>query len=124
MWRTRALRVVMILVGSLFTAAVYPIVQILWDRVEPKYETAMGLSLYVTLGIMLLIAVRSPAAHRSLIVFAAWSSFAHALVMATMVLRDSHSRDEWPAPVILAVIGLAFLFLAPSKETAERASAA
>ena len=122
MWRERALRIVMVLVGLLFTAAVYPIVQILWDRVEPKYETAMGLSLYVTLGIMLLIAVRSPSAHRSLIAFAAWSSFAHGLVMATMVFRDSRSRDEWPAPVILAAIGIAFLLLVPSKQVAERAS--
>src|SRR5580765_5763950 len=31
--------------------AVYPMTQILWYRVQPKYETAMGLSLYVTLGI-------------------------------------------------------------------------
>ena len=30
-------------------------------------------SLYVTLGILLLLAVRNPAAHRSLIAFAVWS---------------------------------------------------
>ncbi|HEX4921590.1 MAG TPA: DUF6632 domain-containing protein, partial [Candidatus Bathyarchaeia archaeon] len=37
----------------------------------------MMLSLYVALGIFLFIAVRNPSGHRSLIGFAAWSSFAH-----------------------------------------------
>jgi hypothetical protein len=124
MLRERALKVALVLVGLLFTAAIYPATQILWYRVQPKYETAMGLSLYVTLGIMLLIAVRNPSLHRSLIAFAAWSSFAHAAVMATMVIRDSRSRDEWPAPVILVVIGVVLLVLAPRKQSIERISAA
>jgi len=123
MRRERTLKIVMVLVGLLFTAAIYPTVQILWDRVQPKYETAMGLSVYVTLGIMLLIAVRNPSAHRSLIAFAAWSSFAHASVMTTMVLHDSRSRDEWPAPVVLVGIGIALLVLAPTKQSTERKAA-
>ena len=109
MIRERTLKIVLVLVGLLFTAAIYPIVQILWDKIEPKYETAMGLSLYVTLGILLLAAVRNPSQYRSLISFAAWSSFAHAAVMATMVVRDARSRDEWPAPVILVIIGVALM---------------
>jgi len=36
----------------------------------------MMMSLYFTLGVFLPIAVGNPAAHRSLIAFAAWSSFA------------------------------------------------
>ena len=115
MWRDRALKVLLVLVGLLFTAAVYPMTQILWYRVQPKYETAMGLSLYVTLGIMLLIAVRNPSAHRSAIAFAAWSSFAHASVMAMMEVRDSSWHGDVPGVVILAVIGLALLVLAPAK---------
>jgi hypothetical protein len=97
--RERALKVVMVLV-VLFTAAIYPVTMILWHRDQPSYEGAMGLSLYVTLGVLLLTAVRNPSAHRSLIAFAAWSSFAHAAVMTVMVFRDARSRDEWPAPVI------------------------
>jgi uncharacterized membrane protein YoaK (UPF0700 family) len=42
----------------------------------------MMLSLYVALGIFLLLAARNPSAHRSVIAFAAWSSFAHGAVMA------------------------------------------
>ena len=68
MWREQALKVVLVLVGLLFTAAIYPMTQILWYRDQPKYETAMGLAVYATLGIMLLMAMRNPSAHRSLIV--------------------------------------------------------
>src|SRR6266699_5721514 len=124
----RALKILLVLVGLLFTAAIYPVTMILWhrdqpSRDQPSYEGAMGLSLYVTLGILLLIAVRNPSAHRSLIAFAAWSSFAHAAVMTVMVFRDARSRDEWPAPAILITIGLAMMVLAPAKQLGERASA-
>jgi hypothetical protein len=122
--RERALKAVMVLVGLLFTAAIYPVTMTLWYRDQPSYEGAMGLSLYVTLGILLLIAVRNPSGHRSLIAFAAWSSFAHATVMTIMVIRDARSRDEWPAPVILIAIGVAMMVLAPAKRLGERASAA
>ena len=116
MWRDRALKVLLVLVGLLFTAAAYPMAQILWYRVQPKYETAMGLSLYATLGIMLLIAVRNPAAHRSVIRFAAWSSFAHASVMAAMEVHDSSWHGDVPGIFILGVIGLVLLLLAPAKQ--------
>src|SRR5213593_3732800 len=123
--RERALKILLVLVGLLFTAAIYPVTMTLWYRNQPSYEGAMGLSLYVTLGILLLIAVRNPSsAHRSLIAFAAWSSFAHAAVMTVMVFRDARSRDEWPAPAILIAIGLAMMVLAPAKQLGERASAA
>ena len=54
------------------------------------------LSLYVTLGILLLIAVRNPSANRSLIAFAAWSSFAHGAVMTVTAFRDAGERDLLP----------------------------
>jgi hypothetical protein len=78
MWRERVLKLVLVLVGSLFTAGIYPVTMILWQRDQSGYTDAMMHSLYVTLGILLLIAVRNPSGHRSLIAFASWSSFAHA----------------------------------------------
>jgi hypothetical protein len=42
----------------------------------------MMMSLYATLGVFLLLAARNPSEHRSLIAFTAWSSFAHAALMA------------------------------------------
>lgn len=53
----------------------------------------MMLSLYVTLGIFLLLAVRSPSEHRSLVAFTAWSSFAHAAVMTVMAIYVTSARE-------------------------------
>ena len=81
--RERALKVLLVLVGLLFTALVYPMT--LFVRQEPAL--AMMFSLYVTLGIFLLLATRNPSANRSLIAFTAWSSFAHAALMAAQVFQ-------------------------------------
>ena len=110
--RDRVLRVVLVFVGLLFCAAVFPL--ILMAKQDPAL--AMMMSLYVTLGIFLLVAARNPPAHRSLIAFAAWSSFAHASVMAMMEAFDSGWHGDWPGVVIFSVIGLALLALAPAKQ--------
>jgi len=121
MARELALKIMLGLAGLLFAAAIIPITLILWQKDQDSYETAMGLSVYFTLGIMLLIAIRNPKAFRSLIVFAAWSSFAHAAVMMVMVIHDARSRGEWLMVVVLSVIGGALITLAPRKQSAEGA---
>ena len=78
MLRERALKIVLVLVGLLFSAAIYPVIGRLPDPAHSDTGDTMMMGLYVALGIFLLIAVRNPSAHRSLIAFAAWSSFAHA----------------------------------------------
>jgi hypothetical protein len=83
----------------------------------------MMLSLYVTLGIFLLLGVRNPSANRSLIAFAAWSSFAHAALMGVQASRHMISHGEWGGVALFAVIGVALLALAPAKQTAQRAAA-
>jgi hypothetical protein len=67
MRRERALKVVLILVGLLFTAMVYPLVL----SVKQEPALAMMMSLYVTLGIFLLVSIRKPSANRNLIAFTA-----------------------------------------------------
>ena len=124
MLRERALKVVLAMVGLLFSAGIYPVAMILWQRDKAGYTDAMMLSLYSTLGILLLIAVRNPSAHRSLIAFAAWSSFAHATVMAIMAFRDASAREYLPGVAILVVIGLPLIVLAPAKQSVERVMAA
>jgi NADH:ubiquinone oxidoreductase subunit 5 (subunit L)/multisubunit Na+/H+ antiporter MnhA subunit len=57
--KERALRIVLVAVGLLFCAAIYPL-GLFW-RQEPAL--AMMLSLYVTLGVFLLNAVRDPSAN-------------------------------------------------------------
>jgi hypothetical protein len=109
--RTRALKVVLGVVGSIFLALVYPLV--IFARQEPALS--MMFSLYVTLGIFLLLAVRNPWENRNLIAFTAWSSFAHAGVMGTQAFRNMISRGELAGVVVLAIIGVALLALAPAR---------
>ena len=123
MRRERALKVVLVLVGLLFTAGIYPLTMILWQRDQSGYTDAMMLSLYVALGIFLLIAVRNPSANRSLIAFAAWSSFAHAAVMAVMAFRDASERGHLLGVAILVVIGAPLIVLGPAKQSVERTPA-
>ena len=118
--RERALRVVLAVVGLLFLATAYPL--ILFFRQEPAL--AMMLSLYVTLGIFLLNAVRDPWANRSLIAFTAWSSFAHAGVMGIQAFRGMIARGELVGVVVLVVVGVALIALAPAKQPVERMSTA
>jgi hypothetical protein len=75
----------------------------------------MMMSLYATLGIFLLLASRNPPAHRSLIAFAAWSSFAHAAVMSFQALLNMIARRELMGVTFFVVIGVALLALAPAK---------
>src|SRR5437870_6957183 len=69
MTRERALKVVLVLVGLLFSAAAYPLL-----AMHLQEALRMMLSVYATLGIFLLLASRDPSANRSLIAFTAWSS--------------------------------------------------
>jgi len=124
MWRERALKVVLVLVGLLFSAGIYPLTMMLWQRDQSERGDAMMLSLYVTLGILLLIAVRHPSANRSLIAFAAWSSFAHATVMAIQAFQNASVRDLLSGSAVLVVIGVVLTVLAPAKRSGERASVA
>jgi hypothetical protein len=115
MMRERALKVVLVVVGLLFVATLYGIV-ILRD----EEALQMMLSIYVTLGIFLLLASRNPSAHRSLIAFTAWSSFAHAAVMTVQSLHDVGERIHLLVGTLaFAVIGVALLVLAPAMVRAE-----
>jgi drug/metabolite transporter superfamily protein YnfA len=108
-----ALKIVLAVTGVLFVATAWPMVVFL--RQEPAL--AMMLSLYVTLGVFLLLAVRNPAAHRSLIAFTAWSSLVHAVVMGYQAERGMVARVELIGVGLLAVIGVALIALAPGKPT-------
>src|ERR1035437_2558031 len=119
MRRERALKIVLVLVGLLFTAGVYPLM--VFVRQDPAL--AMMMSLYVTLGIFLL-AARNPSANRSLIAFTARSSFAHGAVMAVQASLNLIPRRELMGVTFFVVIGVALIVLAPAKQPVERVSAA
>jgi len=124
MRRERALKVVLVLVGLIFSAGVYPVAKSLWQQDQSMYTFDMMLSLYVALGIFLLIAARNPSANRSLIAFTAWSCFAHGSVMTvTSFSKGGYRGDIWGVGVLF-IIGVALIVLAPAKQLGERISAA
>jgi hypothetical protein len=115
----RALKVVLGLVGLVFLASAWPLV--LFIRADPALS--MMFSLYVTLDVFLLLAMRSPWENRALIAFAAWSSLAHAVVMGFQAFRNIISRVELAGVALLVVIGMALIALAPAPAVATSTTA-
>jgi len=120
MKRERALKALLVVVGLLFCAAVYPLV--LMAKQDPAL--AMMMSVYATLGVFLLLASRNPSAHRSLIAFTAWSSFAHAGVMSFQAFHNMIARRELIGSAVFLAIGIALISLAPVRQSREVASTA
>lgn len=123
MIRKRALQIVLVLVGLFFSAAILPVT---WGLRDPGSDTGdtMQMAIYFVLGIFLLLAMRNPSVHRSLIAFAAWSSFAHAVVMGTLGFEIPPQRTGFLiASGVLVGIGIVLIALAPAKPSAERVSA-
>src|ERR1700752_4180803 len=118
--RERTLKIVLGLVGLAFLASVYPLV--MFFRQEPSLS--MMFSLYFTLGVFLLLAIRAPSANRNLIAFTAWSSFAHAGVMGLQALRHIVSPGELVGVALLMVIGVALIALAPTTQAASKTAGA
>ena len=119
MVRERALKIVLISVGLLFCGGVYPLAMF-FSR-EPAVPMIM--SIYVTLGIFLLLAVRDPAANRSLIAFGGWANLAHAGVMAVQEYRNVIERRELAGVIVFAIVGIVLVALAPARQSDEKRSA-
>ena len=125
MVRERTLKAVLVLVGLLFSAAAYPAIGGLRDATHSDTGDTMQMAIYACLGVFLLLAVRNPAAHRSLIAFAAWSSFAHAFVMGALGFEIASQRTGFlTASAILVVIGAVLIVLAPAKPPRQQTGAA
>src|SRR3989454_7191708 len=85
--RERALQVVLVVLGVLTAVAnIYPLVTSFLAGLRPTGGTAapMFWTILATLGVFLVLAARNPSAHRSLIAFTVWSSFAHTAVIALL----------------------------------------
>ena len=82
--------------------------------IRTEAALSMMLSLYVTLGVFLLLAIRRPSESRSVIAFTAWSSLVHAGWMGAQALLGMVDRGELIGCAVLLVIGLTLLALAPA----------
>jgi len=126
MWRERTLKIVLVVVGLIFVAGVYPLITSVRDgwRANKEDPLPMGISLYVTQGIFLLLAARDPLANRGVITFAAWLNIAHAAVMTVMSIHLPNERqDLLVASAVFAAIGVILIALNPSRLSVEKASA-
>jgi hypothetical protein len=118
--RERTQRIVLIIVGLLFLALAIP--GVMFFSSEPSIPMIM--SLYVTLGVFLLLAARNPSAHRSLIAYAGWANVAHASVMALQEYWHLIQPRELIGVVVFGIIGIVLIATAPAKETAKHVSVA
>jgi hypothetical protein len=123
MRRERALKVVLVVVGLIFIAGIYPLITSVRDgwRANKEDPLPMGISLYVTQGIFLLLAARDPLANRGVITFAAWLNIAHAGVMTVMAIHLPNERqDLLVASAVFGAIGAVLITLPPRTQPAER----
>ena len=119
----RALQVVLLVVGLFYSFWGYLLFDDLWHaRWLSGHSDVMPmfLSLNTALGVCLLVAVKQPARHRSLIAYGAWSSLAHGFTMTIMSAQAAahgmHRKDSPQDIVIFAVIGVTLLALLPAKQ--------
>ena len=92
MKRERIRQVILGLVGLSFVGLIYPLWSDLWRaswlvQMNDNECEPMFLSFFIVLGLFLLLTVKKPSAHRSLIAFAAWWSLFQASVMAIQTLQ-------------------------------------
>ena len=109
----RLLQIALAVFGAIFLL-VYPLA-IVWPsgwawHAGAPYESEyfmMIVGIYATLGVFLINAARNPAAHRSLIWFAVWSSVVHAAIMAFQSMpaeHNGHLLGDVPALLAVAVV--------------------
>jgi hypothetical protein len=122
--RVKYLRIVLLLVGVIFTVGIYPLTIIwpsgwAWHTGQSDY-LQMILGIYATLGIFLIVASRDPLAHRSLIWFTVWSSVVHGGIMAAQsIANPQHIGHLWGDVLALFVVAAALALLTPRSGSAQ-----
>ena len=126
MIRERALKILLALSGLSCLAGLYPLIGALRDGTATTInrQDQMILGIYISLGVFLLIAARNPPQHRSLILFAGWSTLAHDGVMIVQGIQYHDLRNDLLGFAIIAVIGLALIALTPAKQAQSSAAGA
>jgi hypothetical protein len=120
--RERALKILLALVGLLFVAGICPLITSVMHPKPSDYPDQMIMAIYITLGVFLLLAVRNPAANRTLIAFTAWSSLAHAAIMAVQSFQIGNERTELPSLGVIGLISVILIALTPTRQSAQPAS--
>jgi hypothetical protein len=122
--RERLTQIVLVIVGLLNLPQIYFLYMDLWHSswlLEGKCECGpMFLSFFIPVGVFLLIAVRRPSEHRSMIALVAWWHISHGLVMAiqTVEARIHGVPRNFADVIVMLVIGVVLLALLPAKREA------
>ena len=130
--RLKYLRIALVLVGIIFIVGLY-LLMIAWPSIWPSGWTwhtghsdypLMIVGVYATLGVFLLLAVRSPLDNLSLIWFTVWSSVVHAGIMAfqSFEMPENHGHLVGDVPALF-IIGAVLGFLTPRRDALSRRSA-
>ena len=112
--RERARTALLAVMGLvIFVFAIIPVVQSILHA--PRCTAAPMLNaVLATLGVFVALAARNPSAHRSLILFAAWSSFAHAAIMLVTSFQVPAQRGVLLASAaVTALAGVLILATVP-----------
>jgi uncharacterized protein DUF6632 len=110
----KLLQIALVLFGAiaclLYPLAIYWPSGWAWHAGAPEDSQyfMMIVGVYATLGVFLILASRNPAANRSLILFAIWSSLVHAAIMAVQAMgapeHRGHLLGDVPALVLVALV--------------------
>ena len=127
MKRERLTQIALLIVGLLNLAMIYFLYKDLrhssWLLVQHNETHPMFLSFFIPVGVFLLMAVRKPSEHRSMIALAAWWHISHGTVMAIQTVEAwNHGVHRNFGDVIMfLVIGVVLLALLPAKRDAVEA---
>ena len=116
MRQERVLQVLLVLIGLFFVAGIYPLLTSIPQHQQPDYGDQMMLAVYFVLGVFLLMAVRRPGDHRSLISFAGWGTLAHDAVMAVQASQLKQLRSELLPLTVVAFLCVALVTLSPPNQ--------
>jgi hypothetical protein len=111
--RRRVLQILLALSGLFFVAGLYPLLTSIPQHQQSDYGDQMMLAVYAVLGVFLLLAVRNPEAHRSLISFTGWGTLAHDAIMAVQASQLRQLRSEALPLIVVAVLCVTLITLTP-----------
>lgn len=116
--RERVLKILLVLVGLICIAGIYPLAGALRAGIHSDInrQDQMILSIYIVMGAFLLGAARNPRQHHSLILFAGWSTIAHDGVMIVQGIQYRDLRGDLLGFSIIAIIAIALLALLPARQ--------
>jgi hypothetical protein len=119
--RERLTRIVLVIVGLLNLAIIYPLYLDLrhssWLLEQKNEVEPMFLSFFIPVGVSLLVAARTPSEHRSMIALDAWWHISHGVVMAIQSVEAwIHGvHRNFTDVIVFLVVGGVLLALLPAK---------